>query len=81
MAAYFVITFLAFILVPLTLSLRSGFLLSTSQATQGSVSAMSFISIEKQRTDGCKCQPCIDQLARVQKREGRSLLSPKIGVK
>ncbi|KAF8890379.1 Sec63 Brl domain-containing protein [Infundibulicybe gibba] len=61
MAAYFLITFLALVLIPLTFS--------------------SITSSQKRPLSGCQCAPCVEQRARVNKREGGSLLNPKLTTK
>ncbi|KAF5366562.1 hypothetical protein D9758_008999 [Tetrapyrgos nigripes] len=59
MATYFLITFLVFILIPLTMSLSPS---------------------KKKMIPGCQCQACIDQRARIAKREG-SIFNPKMSRK
>ncbi|KAK7450993.1 secretory subunit [Stygiomarasmius scandens] len=60
MATYFLITFLVFILVPLTFSITPS---------------------KKKSISGCQCQACIEQRQRVAKREGGSVLNPKLSKK
>jgi translocation protein SEC63 len=77
MAAYFLITFLALILVPLTissLSKSSGEYLLRAKSRRNAKSCHS----AKHTTDGCQCTPCVEQRQRIIDQEKGSLLRPKL---
>ncbi|KAH9843634.1 Sec63 Brl domain-containing protein [Rhodofomes roseus] len=59
MAAYFLLTFLSIILIPLTISS-----LSPSRKPRGK--------------SGCQCRACAEQTENIRRREGGSVLSPKL---
>ncbi|PPQ95847.1 hypothetical protein CVT26_015977 [Gymnopilus dilepis] len=63
MAAYFLITFLALVLVPLTIS----------SLTKGSGGSFGFLC--KKIADGCQCTPCIERRKLIRKQEGGSIFS------
>ncbi|KAF4602544.1 secretory subunit [Pleurotus pulmonarius] len=80
MAAYFIISFLALILVPLTVS-------SVSKSS-GELTVLVSIRTRahglgagRKVTGGCRCKSCLEQRARISKRERGSLLNPKLSRK
>lgn len=77
MAAYFMLSFLTLILVPLTYSL----LPSRSKFPLNRFELGFFVEYlaERDETDGCPCSLCVEQRARLNKKEKRSVLKPKLG--
>jgi translocation protein SEC63 len=71
MAAYFLITFLSLVLIPMTLSLFN----SSSKSLASFLPNSSSCRSEK-TMDGCQCKPCIDHRKRV-----GSLLKPNLSKK
>lgn len=80
MAAYFIISFLALILVPLTVSSVSK---SSGKANCTRIVRMLAHCLRTGRkiTGGCRCKSCLEQRARISKRERGSLLNPKLSRK
>lgn len=84
MAAYFVVSVLFIILVPSTFSLLSSFkgssesLVSKELRLSDTIFPLVIHYTVKSQVSGCQCGPCVDQRARIRKRERGSLLRPKI---
>lgn len=77
MAAYFIITFLALVLVPVTLSAAP-----TSQSHFSSRHPFfAHPYTGRKEINGCQCQPCIEQRKRIAKLEQGSLFNPKLSKK
>lgn len=76
MAAYFMLSFLTLILVPLSYSLVP----SKSALSMSSQETLIFNS-DPEHADigGCPCSLCVEQRDRIEKKEKRSLLRPKLG--
>jgi len=86
MASYFVVSILFIILIPLTYSFLSSFKGSSELRIPEShhlrrmliIFPGTLLRTGTSQVSGCQCRPCVDQRARIHKREGGSLLRPKI---
>lgn len=81
MAAYFIITFLAFVLIPTTLS--GGSQARTHRSYLRPLTSLILHRTEKtiNSENTCQCEPCIEQRQKVSRREKGSVFNPRFSLR
>jgi len=78
MVLYFIITILFMVLVPLTLSFLSSSSKFPLRRVIGRRQIIGSEYVASAVTSACECQPCVEQHARIKRRDKGSFLQPKL---